>query len=70
MLRYDDSEPATPEDAALIAQLETENGPEDVVEFRRYHDVTLHLKTRWGPTEDRWKSFLWYVSREPYKEVL
>jgi hypothetical protein len=58
MLRYDESEPATPEDAAAIARLSVET-PADDLDIRAPHTVTLRYVGRPGagyrvPTRGRW----------------
>lgn len=72
MLRYDNSEPATPEMAALVAKLSDENCPDDI-DLRTVYEIELHLKfpVRGGLPHGggrRWESFLWRVAKMPYRE--
>lgn len=57
MLRYDDAEPARPEDVDVIQLLSTEEPT--LAMLRGRFEVTLRSPR--PPTEARWGSFLWRV---------
>jgi hypothetical protein len=55
MLRHDDAEPATPEDAALIEQINNFMGNKDALP--KIVRVTLKTSSRFAPNVARWESF-------------
>lgn len=64
MMRYDNCQPATDADRDLIEKLSGDHCPNDI-DIRKHYEVNLVAESHrfFEPTEDRWASFDWHVSR-------